>query len=644
MRFRLLGAEPKLQPLLPLATGIILYAACHLTHANPYLAAFSAGAVLAHVSPEAKASFEPLGEALAELAKFAALLVFGALLTPQLFGDLSLGGYAAVVLAIFLIRPASLLLSLLGTGISRREKLVAAWFGPKGFASVVYGLLVLQSGIPQAEQAFTLIAVCIAFSIIAHSSTDVPIARAFDVEDLAGIPDGSDDTDAPTAHVTTSTLGNRRTVNDWHSWAAIVVFVGAYALIISEKIHRVAVALGGAGLMLAIGATDDVSAFYSEDSGIDWNVIFLLMGMMMIVGVLKKTGMFEYLAIWAVKRARAQPFRVMAMLVVITAVASALLDNVTTVLLIAPVTLLVCERLALPAAPFLIAEVMASNIGGTATLVGDPPNIIIASRAGLTFNDFLVHLAPLSAVLVVVLVAAVPGDVPQDLRLRRGPRRRDHGPGGARGHQGPAAAGPGPGRAGPGGGGLRPAPGAALRAQHRRAARRRAARRRLHGRDRATSWPRSSGPRWPSSPGLFIMIGGLIDTGVIGEISKALADAIGDNELGGSMTLLGASAVLSGIVDNIPYVATMAPITSDLVHNMGGASDHVMWWALALGADLGGNATAIGASANVVVLGIAERNRQPITFWQFTKYGLIVTAVTVAISLGYVWLRYFALG
>ncbi|MFE9649130.1 cation:proton antiporter [Streptomyces sp. NPDC006365] len=197
VRFRLLGAEPKLQPLLPLATGIILYGACHLTHANPYLAAFSAGAVLAHVSPEAKESFEPLGEALAELAKFAALLVFGALLTPQLFGDLSFGGYVTVVLAIVLIRPASLLLSLIGTSISRKERLVAAWFGPKGFASVVYGLLVLQSGIPQAEEAFTLIAVCIAFSIIAHSSTDVPIARAFDVDDLAGIPDKREDTDTP---------------------------------------------------------------------------------------------------------------------------------------------------------------------------------------------------------------------------------------------------------------------------------------------------------------------------------------------------------------------------------------------------------------------------------------------------------------
>ncbi|HET6352809.1 cation:proton antiporter [Streptomyces sp.] len=188
VRFRLLGAEPKLQPLLPLATGIILYGLCHLTHANPYLAAFSAGAVLTAASPEAKAAFEPLGEALAELAKFAALLVFGALLTPQLFGDLPIGGYVAVFLAIVLIRPASLLISLIGTRFDRREKLVAAWFGPKGFASVVYGLLVLQAGIPQGQEAYTLIAVCIAASIISHSSTDVPIARLFHVEDLAGIP------------------------------------------------------------------------------------------------------------------------------------------------------------------------------------------------------------------------------------------------------------------------------------------------------------------------------------------------------------------------------------------------------------------------------------------------------------------------
>lgn len=188
-RFRLLGAEPRLQPLLPLAIGVSLYALCHLTHANPYLAAFSAGAVLAAVSPEAGSAFGPLGDSLAELAKFAALLVFGALLTPELFGDLSLGGYVVAVLTIVLIRPTSLILSLVGTEFDRREKFTAGWFGPKGFASVVYGLLVLQAGIPQGAEAFTLIAVTIAFSIVAHSSTDVPIARMFDVEELVGIPD-----------------------------------------------------------------------------------------------------------------------------------------------------------------------------------------------------------------------------------------------------------------------------------------------------------------------------------------------------------------------------------------------------------------------------------------------------------------------
>lgn len=332
----------------------------------------------------------------------------------------------------------------------------------------------------------------------------------------------------------------------------------------------------------------------------------------------------------------------MAMLVVITAFASALLDNVTTVLLIAPVTLLVCERLALPAAPFLIAEVMASNIGGTATLVGDPPNIIIASRAGLTFNDFLVHLAPISAVLLVVLVLLCrvmfrksflydEDRAAEIMELEEREAIRD-----------PLLLAQGlivlvlvvagfvlhpvlhyePSVVALLGAGL------------------------LIAISSAETNDVLKEVEWPTLAffaGLFIMIGGLIETGVIGDVSKRLADAIGDNELGGSMMLLSASAVLSGIIDNIPYVATMAPITSDLVRNMGGNGDHVMWWSLALGADLGGNATAIGASANVVVLGIAERNRQPISFWHFTKYGLVVTAVTVAIAVCYVWLRYFAL-
>jgi Na+/H+ antiporter NhaD/arsenite permease-like protein len=152
---------------------------------------------------------------------------------------------------------------------------------------------------------------------------------------------------------------------------------------------------------------------------------------------------------------------------------------------------------------------------------------------------------------------------------------------------------------------------------------------------------------WPTLAffaGLFIMVGALIETGIIGTVSARLADATGSSELGATLLLLFGSAVLSGVVDNIPYVATMAPITADLVKGFhDGDGVHVLWWALALGADLGGNATAIGASANVVVLGIAERNGQPISFWQFTRYGLVVTAITVTLCAGYLWLRYFAL-
>ncbi|HZW43013.1 MAG TPA: SLC13 family permease, partial [Dermatophilaceae bacterium] len=160
----------------------------------------------------------------------------------------------------------------------------------------------------------------------------------------------------------------------------VAAFAAAYVLIATERIHRVAAALSGAAAMVLLGVVDARVAFFSEKTGVDWNVIFLLLGMMVIVSVLKQTGVFDYLAIWSAKRTRGRPFATMVMLVVITAAASALLDNVTTVLLIAPVTLLVCDRLGLPPVPFLIAEALASNIGGTATLIGDPPNIIIASR------------------------------------------------------------------------------------------------------------------------------------------------------------------------------------------------------------------------------------------------------------------------
>jgi Na+/H+ antiporter NhaD/arsenite permease-like protein len=423
------------------------------------------------------------------------------------------------------------------------------------------------------------------------------------------------------------------------AWLAVAIFATAYVLIATEKVHRVAAALGGAVVMLALGITDAEHAFFSEDAGIDWNVIFLLVGMMLIVSVLRRTGVFEYVAIWAVKRARGRPFAVMVILVLVTAVASAALDNVTTVLLIAPVTLLVCDRLAVPAVPFLIAEAMASNIGGTATLVGDPPNIIIASRGGLSFNDFLAHLAPLVVVLLVVFVglcrvlfrAAFRYD-PQRAQAVMVLRERD-----AIGNprllviSGVVLAAVMAGFVGHSVLHLEPSVVAIVGGLTLLAVSR------LHAGEVAKD------VEWPTLAffaGLFVMVGGLVNTGIIDTVAHAAADAV-QGRLGlATMVLLWASAALSAIVDNIPYVATVSPIVAELVHAEGASRGQVLWWALALGADLGGNATAVGASANVVVLGLAERAGQRISFWEFTRYGLIVTAITIALAVPYLWLRY----
>jgi anion transporter len=427
------------------------------------------------------------------------------------------------------------------------------------------------------------------------------------------------------------------------AWAALAIFAVAYALIATEKVHRVTAALGGAVLMLLIGATDAEHAFFSEHAGVDWNVIFLLVGMMLIVAVLKRTGVFEYIAIWSVKRARGRPFRVMVILVLVTAVASAMLDNVTTVLLVAPVTFLVCDRLRVPVAPFLIAEALASNIGGTATLVGDPPNIIIASRAGLSYNDFLIHLAPLIIVLLVVFIGLCrwlfrsaftydPQRAARVMVLRERDAIRD-GPLLVAGlvvlglvtvafvlHTAL---------------GLEPSVVALVGGLV------------LLVVPRVDAGDVTRDVEWPTLvffAGLFVMVGALVNTGVIEQVSRAAADAVQGRLLMGSMVLLWGSAALSAVVDNIPYVATMSPVVAELVAaNGGGQSTDVLWWSLALGADLGGNATAVGASANVVILGLAERNGRPITFWQFTRYGLVVTVITVALCMPYLWLRYFVL-
>lgn len=424
---------------------------------------------------------------------------------------------------------------------------------------------------------------------------------------------------------------------------AVGVFVVAFVLIATEHVHRVAAALGGVGVMVVLGAVDAHSAFFNEHTGVDWNVIFLLLGMMIIVSVLKQTGVFEYLAIWAAKKSRGKSYRLMIILVLLTGVIAAFLDSVTVMLLVAPVTLAVCQQLRLPVIPFLIAEVLAANIGGTATLIGDPPNIMIGSRAGLTFGDFLYNLAPITVVLLILFMIMCRflfreafldaeehmeevnqlngNDSIQDVRLLRRSLVVTalvmvgfilHGPLG-----------------------LEPSMVALLGAGL------------IVVVSGCTTQQFLEEVDWSTLVffmGLFVMVGGLINVGVIEELGRAAIDVVGDNYFLAASGLIIGSAVVGGMIDTIPFVATAMPIVEEFVATVPDPEiGRALWWSLALGGDLGGNTTAIGASANVVAIGWAARNGLHISFWKFTKYGIVVTAVMLLVALLYVYLRYFML-
>ena len=423
---------------------------------------------------------------------------------------------------------------------------------------------------------------------------------------------------------------------------AVAVFGAAYVLIATEKVNRVAAALGGALVVLALGVVGPSDSFFSRETGIDWNVIFLLLGMMIIVGVLKQTGVFEYLAIWAAKRAKGDPFRVMVLLVLITAVASAALDNVTTVLLVAPVTLLVCDRLGLNPVPFLIAEALASNIGGTATLIGDPPNIIIAGRSGLSFNDFLVNLAPVVVIILVVFIGlcrvlfrkafiAHPERVDEVMSLVEreaitNPRLL------VRSmvvlalvligfvlhsalHLEPSVV---------------ALTGAGLLVL-------------LSGMEPAGYLADVEWETLVFFMGLFIMVGALVKVGIIEQLASWATDATGDSVFVASMLLLVVLGRALGDRRQHPLrrhddpagraARRRAPVGSGRPRCCGGRSRWAPTWA----ATRPRSAPAPTSSS----LGIAKRNGTPISFWEFTRYGLVVAAVSIAICVPYVWLRYF---
>ena len=428
-------------------------------------------------------------------------------------------------------------------------------------------------------------------------------------------------------------------------WVSSILFVVTYAVIVSEKVNRAIVSLLGAGLMVMLGVLNQETAI----SGIDFNTLGLLTGMMVIVSITKRSGIFQYIAVWSAKKVKAHPWGIMLMLSVVTAVFSALLDNVTTVLLIVPVTLLICHELDLSPYPFLFAEIFCSNIGGTATLIGDPPNIMIGSAVNLTFNDFLFNLAPIVPVILLMTLGILyfvwgrklhatdearerimhfrEQDAITDTRLLKqsltvlalvvGGFVMAH----------PLQ--------------LEPASiamfGAALLLL-------------LSNLHRSPEQQSENVQQifakveWITIfffIGLFVAVKGIEQAGVLDLLAdRALGLTGGDMTLT-ALTILWISAIVSAIVDNIPFVATMIPLIKSMAPTFGGAENLMpLWWSLALGACLGGNGSLVGASANLIVAGFAERSGHRIRFLPFMAAAFPLMILSIIVASIYIYLRY----
>ncbi len=433
-----------------------------------------------------------------------------------------------------------------------------------------------------------------------------------------------------------------------HMWIGVAIFAAAYLFIASEKVDKTIAAMLGAGLMIALG----VAGFNDMLGKIDLNVLGLLIGMMVIVNIMATTGVFEYLAVKIARQTRGNGVLVVMEFLLATAFISAFMDNVTTVILMAPVTILITQLLRLPTVPILIMEAIFSNIGGTATLIGDPPNILIGASCNLSFNDFLINLTPVVLIVMAVTLGVVL------LQMRKN---------------------------------LRTAPSAVAQV-------------RLTEPKLAILEPaRLSRSMWVFAfvllgfftsrltglepgiiaicgafvmalvckielshmlekvewntilffSGLFMMVGALEIDGVFNSLGQWMIHMTDGNFALTMMIILWGSAILSAVIDNIPLVISMIPLIQSIVPifagqmGIAGSEELItaqirepLFWALALGACLGGNGTLIGASANVVVCQIARKNRYPVTFWQFTRYGFPLMILSVAICSVYLYFRY----
>ena len=422
--------------------------------------------------------------------------------------------------------------------------------------------------------------------------------------------------------------------------AAVTVFLIAYAFIATEKINRVAVVCAGAALMIIIGATNADAAFYSHETGIDWNVIFLLLGMMIIVGVIHKTGLFEFLAIKAIQLAKGRPRQAFVYLLMLVAFCSALLDNVTTIMLAVPMTIMVAKYLKVHPVPFILAEVFISNIGGAATLIGDPPNIIIASKADLDFNSFLIHMAPMVLVVLAVIIPMLVLMFNKDLRNNAEDRKNVMTLDASSFIQDKALL-------------IKSLVvltlviiafvlHSVLHLEPSVIAMIGAGALVMISNLKPNEFARDV--EWGTLVffgALFIMVGALVNVGALKMVADAIGSYVGNDGALAAGAIVVVSALASGIIDNIPYVTSMAPVVQQLNDTITTISNDGLWWALAFGADFGGNMTIVGASANVVAVGLAYASGYKITFWQFAKYGIPVTVVSTAMVLPYVLIRYF---